>query len=189
MLRGLSDKLNSTNDNIKKANGTFVPSATERRHCWKDSSDGLFNHDPGPTTVPPEIDPHHSPMSDTEPTIKEVKHMNWKTPRQDHVAAEAIKTGGDILISRLHGLIRLIWRTEEIPEKAIVIPLHKKGHSCECKKYCEISLLSITGKITMKIIQLRLQKHCEQSSKEDQACFRPGRGCCNQIFILRQLII
>lgn len=47
------------------------------------------------------------------PTIEEVKHMNGKTPRLDHVAAEAIKTGGDILISQLHGLIRLIWRTEE----------------------------------------------------------------------------
>lgn len=109
MLRGLSDKLNSTNDNTKKADGTFVRS--KRLHCWKEH--GLYNHDPGPTTVPPEIDPHHFPLSNTEPTIEEVKHMNGKTPRLDHVAAEAIKTGGDILISQLHGLIRLIWRTEE----------------------------------------------------------------------------
>lgn len=37
-----------------------------------------------------------------------------------------------------------------------------KGHSRECKNYREISLCSSTGKITMKIIRLRLQKHCEQ---------------------------
>lgn len=53
------------------------------------------------------------------PTISQCRTPNQqskkssKTPRLDHVAAKAIKTGGDILISQLHGLIRLIWKTEE----------------------------------------------------------------------------
>lgn len=138
----------------------------------------------------------HALMSDAKPTTEEVKHVvhalkNGKSPGSDQVTAEAIKTGGDIFLSRLHGLIQQIWRTEERPKrwkKAIVIPLHKKGDTCECKNYRGISLLSITGKVFMKIIQSRLKKHHEQSSREDQAGFRPGRGCCNQILILCQLI-
>lgn len=38
----------------------------------------------------------------------------------------------------------------------------------------------------MKIIQSRLQKHREKM--EEQAGFRPGRGCCDKIFALRQLM-
>ncbi|EYC03920.1 hypothetical protein Y032_0091g2500 [Ancylostoma ceylanicum] len=40
----------------------------------------------------------------------------------------------------------------------------------------------------MKIIQTRLQEHREQTSREEQAGFRPGRGCCDQIFVARQLM-
>jgi hypothetical protein len=40
----------------------------------------------------------------------------------------------------------------------------------------------------MKVIQSRLQKHREQTSREEQSGFRPGRGCCDQIFAIRQLI-
>lgn len=35
---------------------------------------------------------------------------------------------------------------------------------------------------------MRLQKHCEQTIRGEQAGFRPGRGCCDQIFALRQLM-
>ena len=38
----------------------------------------------------------------------------------------------------------------------------------------------------MKVIQQRLQKRREQVVREEQAGFRSGRGCCDQIFALRQ---
>lgn len=146
MLRGLSDKLNSTNDNTKKADGTFVRSATKRLHCWKEH--GLYNHDPGPTTVPPEIDPHHFPMSDTEPTIEEVKQNTQARPR--------CCKGNQNWRGYLH--FSTAWTNSTDLENRG----EGKGHRRECKNYREISLFSIIGKITMKIIQLRLQKHCEQ---------------------------
>lgn len=69
----------------------------------------------------------------------------------------------------------------------MTFPLHKKGDTRECKNYCGTSLLSIIGKTFMKIIQSCLQKHHEQSSREEQAGFWPGQECCNQI-VFRQLI-
>lgn len=40
----------------------------------------------------------------------------------------------------------------------------------------------------MKIVQSCLQKHREQASREEQASFRPGHRCCDQIIVLHQLI-
>lgn len=60
------------------------------------------------TTV---VDAWHAPMSDARPTTEEVKHAvhaleNGISPGQDKFIAEAIKTGGNIFLSRLHGLIQ-----------------------------------------------------------------------------------
>ncbi|KAI2650200.1 putative 149 kDa protein [Labeo rohita] len=197
-LRDLSGKSKSINDNIKKADGTFVRSMAERLQRWKEFFDGLYNHDPpqGPPVAPPVIDLPPVLMSDAEPTLEEVKLAvyalkNGKSPGLDQVAAEGIKAGGDTLLPRLHNLIKLIWRLNKVPtrwKKAIIIPIHKKGDSRECNNYRGISLLSVVGKVFMKILQSRLQMPREQTSREEQAGFRPGRGCCDQIFALRQLV-
>ena len=135
-------------------------------------------------------------MTDNGPALEEVKAAtlalkNGKAPGVDQVAAEAIKAGGDVILHRLHSLLRTIWRTEQVPrtwQKAVIVPIHKKGDNQNCKNYRGISLLSITGKVFMKIIQSRLQRHYEQTGREEQAGFRPGRGCCDQIFATHQLI-
>lgn len=120
MLRGLSDKLNSTNDNTKKADGTFVRS--KHLHCWKEH--GLYNHDPGPTTVPPEIDPHHFPLSDTEPTIEEVKHMNGKTQK---VKATAVSARTTVKLASVPPLVRSQWKSSGCACKNIVSSKAKKS--------------------------------------------------------------
>ncbi|RXN18970.1 endonuclease exonuclease phosphatase family [Labeo rohita] len=138
-LRDLSGKSKSINDNIKKADGTFVRSTAERLQRWKEFFDGLYNHDPpqGPPVAPPVTDLPPVLMSDAEPTLEEVKLAvyalkNGKSPGLDQVAAEGIKAGGDTLLPRLHNLIKLIWRLDKVPtrwKKAIIIPIHKKGES------------------------------------------------------------
>lgn len=197
-LRRLGGKSKPTNNNIKKADGTFVRSSVERLQRWKEFFEEQYNHQPpqGPSAVPPAIYPPQSPMNDSEPAIEEVKVAtrslkSGKTPGVDQVTAEAIKAGGDILLYRLHSLVRKIWRTEQVPttwRKAVIVPIHKKGDNQECKNYRGISLLSIVGKVFMRIIQSRLQRHHEQFSREEQAGFRPGRGCVDQIFSIRQLM-
>ena len=135
-------------------------------------------------------------MSDAEPTIDEVKAAvrtlrNGKASGIDQIISEAIKAGRNILLQRIRSLLQTMWRTERIPsvwKKAVVIPIHKKGDISECKNYCGISLLSVVGKVFTKIIQSKLQKYREQTIREEQAGFRPHRGCCDQIFTIRQLL-
>lgn len=83
-----------------------------------------------------------------------------------------------------------MWRTETIPrtwEKAIIIPIFKKGNNRECQNECGISLLLISGKVFMKVIQSCLQKHREQTNRKEQASFRSHRGSCDQMFSICQV--
>lgn len=74
-LRRLSGKTKTTNDNVKKADGMFVKSPTERLQRWKEFFEDLLNHDApqGAPAEPPHIDLPETPMTDTVPTTQELK--------------------------------------------------------------------------------------------------------------------
>ncbi len=55
----------------------------------------------------------HSFIDEIKSAVQSLK--NGKAPGMDQVPPEAIKAGGDVLASRLHTLIRLIWQSECIP--------------------------------------------------------------------------
>ena len=197
-LRRLSGKTRNTNDNIKKTDGTFVRSTDERLKRWQEYFQQLYNFPPPstPLPTPPDSNAPHEPIPDNEPTTAEIRHAikqlkTRKAAGEDEVTAEALKAGGEILVKQLHSILQLIWHTEEIPrqwKRGIIIPVFKKGDSQDCKNYRGISLLSIVGKVFIGIIQRRLQKRRELTAREEQAGFRPGRGCCDQVFTLRQVL-
>ncbi|CAF1470293.1 unnamed protein product [Adineta ricciae] len=165
-LKRLSGKARPINDNIRKTDGIFVRSSLERLERWKEFSEELYNHEPpqGLLADPPRIDTPTTTIPADEPTIEQVKTAmqplrNGKAPGADHVTAEAIKAGGNVLLRRLHALLQTIWRTEQIPptwRKAIMVPIHKKGDNSECKNHRGISLLAIVGKVLMRTIQSSL---------------------------------
>ncbi len=49
-------------------------------------------------------------------------------------------------------------------------------------------LLSIPSKVLCKVILNRIDKHIDTKLREEQAGFRAGRGCTDQIFTLRTVI-
>ena len=66
-------------------------------------------------------------------------------------------------------------------EKSVFIPIPKKGSAKECAQYCRIALISYAGKVTLKILQARLQLYVDQELSDVQARFRKGRGIKDQI--------
>ena len=85
----------------------------------------------------------------------------------------------------LHLIFNMVWKTGKAPEdwqKAVIVAIHKKGSKKLCKNYRGISLLSIPGKVFAKILDARMRQ-----VMEEQAGFRVGRGCRDQIFVMRQL--
>ena len=66
-------------------------------------------------------------------------------------------------------------------EKGSFIPIPKKGNAKECSNYCTIALISHASKVTIKILQARLQQYENRELPDVQACFRKGRGTRDQI--------
>ena len=64
----------------------------------------------------------------------------------------------------------------------------KKGNAKECSNYCTIALISHASKVTLKIIQARLQQYVNRELPDVQAGFRKGRGTRDQIANIRWII-
>lgn len=63
---------------------------------------------------------------------------NWKASGTDDIPAEFIKYGEEALHQAIYDVCQKIWNKEELPEewnKAIVVPLHKKGDKLNCNNY------------------------------------------------------
>ena len=56
-----------------------------------------------------------------------------------------------------------------------------KGKAKECSNYRTIALISHASKVTLKILQARLQQYANHELPDVQAGFRKGRGTRDQI--------
>ena len=66
-------------------------------------------------------------------------------------------------------------------EKMRFIPIPKKGNAKECSNYCTIVLISLAGKVTLKILQARFQQDMNRELPHVQAGFRKDKGIRDQI--------
>ena len=84
----------------------------------------------------------------------------------------------------LHSIYQQIWKTQQWPQdwkRSDFIPIPKKGNDKECSKYCTIALFSHASKVTLKILQARLQQYVNQEILDIEAGFIKGRGIRDQI--------
>ena len=73
-------------------------------------------------------------------------------------------------------------------EKLVFIPIPKRGNAKECSNYCTITLISHSSKVTLKILQARLQQYVNRELPDGQAGFRKGRGTGDQIANIRWIM-
>ena len=77
-----------------------------------------------------------------------------------------------------------IWRTQQWPQdrkRSVFIPIPKKDNAKECSDYRTIVLISHTGKVMLKILQVKLQQYMDHVLPDVQAGFRQGSGIRDQI--------
>ena len=106
------------------------------------------------------------------------------------IRGEMLKAGGEVTVQWLTAIFNVVWRTGVTPKewrRAIIIPVYKKGNKRVCKNYRGISLLSVPGKVLGKILNDRMRSITEGRIMEEQVGFRPGRGCMENVFVIRQL--
>ena len=157
----------------------------------------LLNAHPPATPITnrePEWDKLDIDMSDpNEEEIKKcIKQLkNHKAAGYDDITGEMLKSGGKKLEEWLTRICKIVWKNEKPPEdwkKGVIIKLPKKGDLTICSNNRGITLLSVAGKVFCSFILNRFKGAIDKKLRENQAGFRPGRSCTDQIFALRQII-
>ena len=84
----------------------------------------------------------------------------------------------------LYSICQQIWKTQQWPTGLEKVSFHsnlKERQWKESSNYRTISLISHASKVTLKILQARLQQYMNHGLPDIQAGFRKGRGTRDQI--------
>ena len=73
-------------------------------------------------------------------------------------------------------------------EKVSFIPIPKKGNAKECSNYHTIAIILHASKVTLKILQARLQQYVNLELPNVQAGSRKGRRTRSQIAYIHWII-
>ena len=107
-----------------------------------------------------------------------------KASEGDGIPVELFQILKDDAVKVLDSICQQIWRTQQWPQdwkRSVVIPIPKKGSAKECSSYHTVALISHASKVTLKILQARLQQYVNNELQDVQAGFRKGRGTRDQI--------
>ena len=159
---------------------------------WQEHTEELYKkelHDP---------DNHDGVITDLEPDILECE-VKWalesvitsKASWGDGIPVELFQILKDDALKVLISICPQSWKTQQWPqdwEKSVFIPILKKSNAKECSNYHTIALISHASKVTLKILQARLQQYVNCELPDVQAGFRKGRGTRDQIANIRWMI-
>ena len=195
ITKQLCGKNQPHNSAVKDKNGKILTAERDVIDRWRRHFEEVLNR------PEPELAANPEPGEDLEinsdpPTEREVRNaiqnlkLN-KSPGGDQITAEMLLADIDTAVKVLTDLLNKIWRKERLPEdwtKGIIIKLPKKGDLSICDNWRGIMLLSIPSKVLSKVLLSRIDEKLDKKFREEQAGFRKGRGCIDQIFTLRNII-
>ena len=84
-----------------------------------------------------------------------------KASRGDEIAVELVQILKDDAVKVLHSICQQIWKTQQWPQdwkRSVFIPIPKKSNAKECSNYHTTALILQATKVTLKILQARLQQ-------------------------------
>ena len=137
-------------------------------------------------------------MTHLEPDILEYE-VKWtlesittnKASGSDGIPVELFQTLKDYAEKVLHSICQQVWKTQQWPQdwkRSVFIPIPQKGIAKECSNYRTITLILHGSKVTLKILQARLQQYVNCELPDVQAGFRKVRGTRDQIANIRGII-
>ena len=180
---------------IYDKNGKVLSEGEEVVKRWKEHFEGLYQGMDGPglhmpngaTTV---LEGYLEMMK--EEVRRSVRRLKMrKAPGICGIVPEMLKAGGEVMVEWMVKLFSLVWREGVVPGdwiKAVIIPIFKKGSRLDCANYRGISLLSVVGKVFGRILNERVKPITDVKVMDEQGGFRAGRGCNDQIFVVKQIV-
>jgi len=116
---------------------------------------------------------------------------NGKACGIDSIHAEMLKADIDTATKIMTDLSTTIWTKDNIPSdwtKGLIVKLPKKGDLHNCNNWRVITLLSVPSKIFCKVLLMRIEAAIDSKLRQEQAGFRNGKRCIEQIFALQNII-
>ena len=150
---------------------------------WQQYTEELYKRD---LNYP---DNHDGVITHLEPDILECE-VKWAlgtitiNKASEGIPAELFQILKDDAVKVLHSICQQIWETQQWPQHwkmSVFIPVPKKGNAKDCSSYHTIALISHAGKVTLKILQARLQQYMNRKLPDIQAEFRKHRRTRDQI--------
>ena len=182
---------------LRDANGHPVCHTEGKLARWVEHFDQLLNCpipnpldlSPAPQHLQYEIDCDAPTESEIALIIRQLKSR--KSPGEDGIPSEIYKACAPTLIPALLSLFHTIWETETVPSDwgtAVILPFLKKGDRSVCANYRGISLIDSVAKVFAILLLNRFSLERDKRTRPNQGGFRPGRGCIDQIFVLRRVL-
>ena len=196
-LRGEGGKREET---VRDLNGQMLTEREAVNRRWAEHFRELLNHEDNReariTAVAFEQGaPRMGRMNNAPVTKGEVEEAlrvmrTGKAAGLDGIPAECLKKGGGAVVEWLVRLFNICFEAGEVPadwRMAAIVPIYKgKGDKHVCSNYRGISLLSMVGKLYGRVVINRIRDGTEDALGEEQSGFRRGRGCVDQVFVVRQ---
>ena len=113
-----------------------------------------------------------------------LRNHHYEQSGGDRTPTELFQILKDDAVKVLHSICQQIWKTQQWPQdwkRSVFVPMSKKGNAKECSNYHTIALISHVSKVTVKILQDRLQQYVNWELPDVQAGFRKGRGTRDHI--------
>nr|VZI31962.1 unnamed protein product [Spirometra erinaceieuropaei] len=201
LIRQVSGKPSTLSDSVRDVNGGFIADNSAKVERWREHFEHHLNFDAQPTSplfsssaefLPsPIYAVPCDPPSEEEVPDAIRKLRNNKGPGEDGIPADIFKSCVDTLAPWPHGVIERVWRDEVVLDDwglGILVPILKKGDKTRCENYRGISLIDDAAKIFAVVLLRRFQAMRDSRTRPNQAGFRAGRGCADQIFTLRRIL-
>ena len=102
-----------------------------------------------------------------------------KASGDDGITTELFQILKDDAVKVLHSICQQIWENSAMTTGLENVSFHSKAK--ECSKYLTVALISHASKVTLKILQVKLQQYMNRELPDIQASFRKGRGSRDQI--------
>ena len=192
-VKSLTGRFKASADTIEAEDGTVPCDGKEVCNRWKEYCSELYKKNDTITST--QIDwtnQKEEPPPLTEGVREAINGLkNDKSPGNDEIIAEMIKSRGKHTVSYFHKLYSKRWMEKKWPEdwiNSVFVPIPKKGDTLQCNNNRMIALICHSSKILLKIIANRMKKNLKTKIAEEQAGFRPGTGTRNQILNLKMVI-
>ena len=197
IIHDLSGKDRNPKVKVKMRDGAPPKSDKDLLAEWQEYFSSLLNNDNGqaPSDLPQPASqdlPIHDHPPTLEETLEAIRQMKTNKAAGLDCYYRRSSPGWRWCNGRCYPCFCAeVYSNLTLPDQwitSVIVPSPKKGDLSLMTNYRGISLLSIATKVYNKILLNRIRDEVDPILRKNQAGFRPGRSCAQQIHILRRVL-